>query len=109
MLCNWIYQWRFHCQTAPLPWISKGEVSVAEKALGVWSTVDGDDNMHLSQNMTGHMNKWISKIKNGHLPARLELIAYKLKLWPGIKYGLATLAMPLEIAQKMLRKNFHLL
>jgi hypothetical protein len=90
--------------------ISKEEISVAEKALGVWSRVDRDDNVHLSQNITGHMNKWISKMKNGHLPARLGWIAYKFKLLPGIKYGLATLAMPLEIAQKVLqRKNFHLL
>ncbi len=90
--------------------ISKGEVSVAEKALGVWSAVDGDDNKHLSQNITGRVNKWISKMKNGHLPARLGWIAYKFKLWPRIKYGLATLAMLLEIAQTVLqRKNFHLL
>ncbi len=66
--------------------------------------------MHLSQNITGRMNKWISKMKNGHLPARLGWIAYTFKLWPRIKYGLATLAMPLEIAQTMLQcKNFHLL
>jgi hypothetical protein len=90
--------------------ISKGEVSVAEKALGVWSTVDGDNNKHLSQNITSHMNKWISKMKNGHLPAWLGWIAYKFKLWPGIKYCLATLAMPLEIAQTASQhKNFHLL
>jgi hypothetical protein len=90
--------------------ISKGEVSVAEKALGVWSTVDRDNNVHLSQNITGHMNKWISKMKNGHFPAKLGWIAYKFKLWPGIKYGLATFAMPLDIAQKVLQcKNFYLL
>ncbi len=90
--------------------ISKGELSAAEKALGVWSTVDGDDNVHLSQSITGCMNKLISKMKNGHLPARLGWIAYKFKLWPGIKYSLATLAMPLEITQKMLQcKNLHLL
>jgi hypothetical protein len=89
---------------------NKGEVSVAEKALGVWSAEDGDNNVHLSQNIAGHMNKWISKMKNGHLLARLGWIAYKFYLWPGIKYGLATLTMPLEIAQKVLqRKNFHLL
>jgi hypothetical protein len=90
--------------------ISKGEVSVAEKALEVWSTVDRDNNVHLSQNITRRVNKWISKMKNGHLPARLGWIAYKFKLWPGIKYSLTTLAMLLEIAQKVLqRENFHLL
>jgi hypothetical protein len=72
--------------------------------------VDRDNSVQLSQNITGHMNKWISKTKNGHLPARLGWITYKFKLWPGIKYGLATLGMPLEITQKVLQcKNFHLL
>jgi hypothetical protein len=37
--------------------ISQGEVSVAEKALGVWSTVDGNDNEHLAQNITGCLKK----------------------------------------------------
>jgi hypothetical protein len=83
--------------------ISKGEVSVVEKALGVWSMVDGDDNVHLSQNITSRVNKWISKMKNGHFPARLGWIINKFKLWPGIKYGLATLAMPLEISQEVLQ------
>jgi hypothetical protein len=49
-------------------------------------------------------------MKNGHLPARLGWIAYTFKLLPGTKYGLTTLAMPLEIARKVLQcKNFHLL
>jgi hypothetical protein len=58
----------------------KGEVSVAEKALGVWSAVDRDNSMHLSQNITDHMNEWISKMKNCHLPDRLGWIVYKFKL-----------------------------
>ncbi len=90
--------------------ISQGEVLAAEKALGVWSTVDSNDNEHLAQNITGCIKKWISKIKNGHLPACLGWVAYKFKLWLGVGYGLATLAMPLEAAQKALQcKNFHIL
>ncbi len=78
--------------------VSQGEVSTAEKALGVWSTIDGNDDEHIAQNITGRIRKWISKMKNGHLPARLDWVAYKFKLWPGVKNGLATLAMPMEIA-----------
>ena len=90
--------------------VSQGEVSTAEKALGVWSTVDGNDDKHIAQNITGRIRKWISKMKNGHLPARLGWVAYKIKLWPGVKYGLATLAMPMEIAQRTLQKEyFHIL
>ncbi len=63
-----------------------------------WSTVDSNDNEHLAQNITGRIKKWISKMKNGHLLARLGWVAYKFKLWPGVRYGLAMLAMPLEAA-----------
>ncbi len=94
--------------------ISQGEVSTAEKALGVWSTVDRNDDEHLVQNLNvnGQDRKWITKMRNRHLPAQLGCVAYKFKLWPGpgIQYGLATLAMPLEIAASILQQeNFHLL
>ena len=47
---------------------------------------------------------------NGHLSARLGWIAYRFKLWPGIRYGLSTLAMPLRTAQNILQKeNFLIL
>jgi hypothetical protein len=47
---------------------------------------------------------------NGHLPAHLGWIAYKFILWPGIHYGLATLATPLTIARATLQKeNFRIL
>jgi hypothetical protein len=77
--------------------ISQAEVLMAEKALGVWSTVDGNDSEHISKNVTGRFEKWVSKMIHGHIPARLGWIAYKFKLWPGIRYGLATLATPLTI------------
>jgi hypothetical protein len=49
-------------------------------------------------------------MKNGHLPARLGWVAYKFKLWPGVRYGLATLAMPLEAAQRAFQHvNFDVL
>ncbi len=57
--------------------ISQGEVLAVEKELRVWSTVDGNDNEHLAQNITGRVKKWISKMKNSHLPARLGWVAYK--------------------------------
>jgi hypothetical protein len=84
--------------------VSQGEVSTAEKALEMWSNVDGNDE-HIAQNITGRVRKWISKMKNGHLPARLGWVAYKFVLWPGVKYGLATLVMPMDIAQRNLQKK----
>jgi hypothetical protein len=65
--------------------ISQGEVLVVEKALGVWSTVDGNDNEHLAQNITGPVKKWISKMKSGHLPACLGWVAHKFKFWLGVR------------------------
>ncbi len=64
--------------------------------------MDGNDSMHISQNITGRVQKWTSKMINGHLPAHLGWIAYKFKLLPGIRYGLSTLAMPLKTAQSTL-------
>jgi hypothetical protein len=124
----WIYagyewmngNWRYAKQPnlpmeIPLPdrspaMISQAEVSTAEKALGVWSTVDGNDTEHLSKNVAGRFMKWTSKMTNGHLPAQLGWITYKFKLWPGIRYGLATPATPFSTAQATLQKeNFHIL
>ncbi len=90
--------------------ISQAEILTAEKALGVWSTVDGNDSKHISKNVTSRFEKWASEMINGHLPARLGWIAYKFKLWLGLRYGLATLAMPLTIARATLQKeNFRIL
>jgi hypothetical protein len=75
--------------------ICQGEVSTAEKTLKVWSAVDGNDDKHLEENVMRRVGKWNSKMTNGHLPAKLGWVAYRFKLWPGVCYGLATLAMPL--------------
>jgi hypothetical protein len=72
--------------------------------------VNDNDNDHLAQKATGRVKKWMTKMTNGHLPARQGWVAYKFKLWPEIRYGLATLAMSLETANTMLRQeNFWLL
>ena len=49
-------------------------------------------------------------MQNAHLPACMGWIAYRLKLWAGIGYGIATLAIPLAEAHRILcTKNFHCL
>ncbi len=90
--------------------ISQGEVSVAEKALGIWSSIDGNNKAHVQHNVTDQVEKWINRIRNGHLPAKLGWIAYCFKLWAGVRYGLAVLATPLSTATDVLKKqNFQLL
>ncbi len=75
---NWAYEKQPDLlMEIPLPdgspaTISQAEVSTAEKALRVWSTVDGDDTGHLLNNITGRFMKWTSKMTNGHLPAWLS-------------------------------------
>ena len=49
-------------------------------------------------------------MRNAHLPARMGWIAYRFKLWAGICYGIATLAIPLNVARGILcTENFHCL
>ncbi len=51
--------------------IAHGDVNAAKEALGVWLTVSGSDDKHLEENVTGRTGSWISRIRNGHLPAIL--------------------------------------
>ncbi len=98
--------------TIPLPDgtrapISNGQVTTAEKSLGVWSAIDGVDSKHIEENVTGKTAGRINKMRNAHLPARLGWVAYRFKLWAGIRYGIATLAIPLSEARRVLQtENF---
>jgi hypothetical protein len=56
------------------------------------------------------VEKWINRMRNDHLPAKLGWIAYRFKLWAGVRYGLVVLATPLSILAGVLKKqNFWLL
>jgi hypothetical protein len=112
--------WRYSLQpeiemTIPLPDgtrapISNGQVTTAEKSLGVWSAIDGTDSKHIEENVTGKTANWINRMRNAHLPARLGWIAYRFKLWAGIRYGIATLAIPLAESRRILQtENFQCL
>jgi len=112
--------WRYSPQpeiemTIPLPDgtrapISNGQVDTAEKSLGVWSAIDGNDSKHIEENVTGKTANWINRMRNAHLPARLGWIAYRFKLWAGIRYGIATLAIPLTESRRILQtENFQCL
>jgi hypothetical protein len=48
------------------------------------------------------MKQWASRIKNAHLPVHLVWKAYRYKLWPGVRYGIATLATPLSATTSLL-------
>ncbi len=83
---------------------------MVEKALGIWSSIDGKDDAHVKRNVTDRVEKQIDKMRNGHLPAKLGWIANRLKLWVGVRYGLASLATSLLVAKGVLKQqNFKLL
>ncbi len=60
--------------------ISLGEVLVAEKALGIWFSIDGNNEAHVEHNVIERVEEWINRMRNGHLPAKLGSIAYPFKL-----------------------------
>ena len=82
--------------------IKQLDVNQSEKMLGVWSCADGDDTAHFTKRVLPKLDAWISRTTNGHLPAKLNWMSYKFKLWPGLRYGLATLSTPLSVAQTIL-------
>ncbi len=93
--------------TIPLPnntraKISQLHVTEAKKMLGVWSNPIGSDEKHLKEVVVGKIKQWASRIKNAHLLVHLVWKAYRYKLWPGVHYGIATLATPLSATTSLL-------
>jgi hypothetical protein len=76
-----------------------------EEMLGVWSSPAGDEKEQTAK-ITKRVEKWTTRTGNGHLPAKYAWMSYKMKLWPGIRYGLATMATPLAIAATLL-SSYH--
>jgi hypothetical protein len=79
-------------------------VTDSRKMLGVWSAPSGSDKKHLEEVVVGKTTKWVGRLKNSHLPVHLAWKAYRFQLWPGIRYGLSTLATPLDDAKSILHK-----
>jgi hypothetical protein len=70
--------------------------------------IDGNNSKHIEENVTGKTQQWINKMINAHLSACLGWVAYRFKLWAGIRYGIATLSIPLAAAKRLLHtKNFQ--
>ena len=80
------------------------------KMLGVWSSPSGIDDTHLKENVTTKMETWIARTRNGRLPSSLAWRSYRWKLWPGLRYGLATLGTTLSALDSILgRQQFDAL
>jgi len=72
--------------------------------LGVWSNPAGKDKKHLEENIIKKYKQWVERSSNGHLPCDLNWKSYFFKLFPGIQYGLATLATPTASVNTLLQK-----
>jgi hypothetical protein len=55
----------------------------------------GGNKSHL-EHIKNKVNTWIDKIKTGYLPSFMGWIAYKLYVWPGVKYGIGKMINDLE-------------
>ena len=84
--------------------IAQLDTSYSQKMLGVWSNPAGDDTKHLEMNVLTKYSTWIDRTMNGHLPTRFNWTSYKHKLFPGIRYGLATLATTSSQISQLLQK-----
>jgi hypothetical protein len=121
MVHKWVNSLWSYCpqpqtgMTIPLPDrtrapISHRGLSTVEKLLGVWSLLDRNGFKHIEENIVDKTNQWINKMRNAYLPACLGWVAYKFKLWAGIRYCIAILSFPLIVAQRLLCiEDFHCL
>ncbi len=71
--------------------ITQLPVTEARKTLGIWSSPDGLDSMHLQEVVVGKVTKWVGCLKNAQLPTHLAWEAYRHQLWSGVKWSLSTL------------------
>jgi hypothetical protein len=78
-------------------YIDQEEVTVSKKTLGIYDSPDGGNKGHLKY-IQQKASTWTSRMTNGHLPHHMAWIAYKLQLWPGLRYSLGTMTNDIEEA-----------
>jgi len=85
-------------------------VDEPKEMLGVRSCSSGNDDKHLDEKVLGRMSTFISRVTNAHLPAKFAWIAYRFKLWPGIRYGMSSLPTTMKTASGLFTKmNYKIL
>jgi hypothetical protein len=77
-----------------------------KKILGMWLSPSGEEGSQLGR----FWNGWKNELPDGEWssPGKFAWVSYKLKLWLGLFYGLATLANPFCTAASLL-DSFHFL
>jgi hypothetical protein len=83
--------------------IKQEAIQTSKKTLGIYDSPAGGNQGHLEY-IHGKLTKWINRMRNGHLPSHMAWIAYKLQLWPGLRYGLGTMTNNLEATETIFDK-----
>ncbi len=72
--------------------INQTHINEAKKILGKWSNPSRNNMQHFEECIVARTKTWLGRIKNCSLPTHLIWRAYRYQLWPGLRYGLGTLA-----------------
>jgi len=89
--------------------INQEEATVSKKTLGIHNSSAGGNEEHLKY-IQQKASIWTDRITNGHLPHHMAWIAYRLQLWPGLRYGLGTMTNDIEEATRVSTKtNYRML
>ena len=83
--------------------IQQEAVTSSKKTLGIHDSPSGGNHGHL-EFLHNKLTTWIARMKNGHLPAHMAWVAYRLQLWPGLRYGLGTMTNDLEVTETIFAK-----
>jgi hypothetical protein len=83
--------------------IKQEEIQSSKKTLGIYDSPARGNQGHLDY-IHGKLTKWINRMTNGHLPSHMAWIAYKLQLWPGLRYGLGTMTNGLAATEAIFNK-----
>ena len=75
-----------------------------KKFLGVYASPEGGNKKQLEK-ILEKATVWIQRMKNAHLPSYLGWLAYGLKLWPSIRYGLGAMTNDMEEISTLLDKQ----
>jgi len=84
--------------------INQEEVTVSRKTLGIHDSLAGGNEEHLKYTQQ-KASTWTDRMTNGHLPHHMAWIAYRLQLWPGLKYGLGTMTNDIKEATRVNTKT----
>ena len=75
-----------------------------KKFLGVFDCPEGGNKTQLEKKRE-KVENFVHKMSNGKLPAYLGWMAYRLKLWPSVRYGLGVMTNDMEDLDTLLDKT----